>query len=617
MTKLMNAALAGACIIGPATIADAQPIDQPTDVIIVSATRTPTPISQVGASVSVIDAAALQSRQYQFAGDAIADVAGAAIAQNGAFGGQSALRIRGEASGRTLVRIDGVVVNDPSAPGGGFNFANLDVADIEQIEILKGPQSILYGSEAIGGVVDITTKRGAGRPSVNAFAEAGSFKTYRAGAGVSGGGEDADYRINVFGLRTDGISKADAADGNGEADDFESIAVSGAGGVNLADALRLEGNVRYGAANTEFDGFPPPNFSLADSDDRDETEELYAAGRAIVTLFDGNVENVVSLGYSAIERNNFSGDTLSFFADGERVSAEYLGRFTVNQWLSGVVGAETEETEIDTGTEAEDITVNSVFGLLQLAPIDRLTITGGVRHDDHETFGGATTGRATAALRFDEVGATLRGSWGTGFAAPSLFQLNFVCCGGTAPNRDLEPEKSEGWDVSIEKTAFNETLRGRVTYFRQVTENLIDFDFLSGAYINVDETVRKGVEFEGAWAPSPQFSVDVSYAYIDAIDRSTDLALLRQPRHAVTGHITWRPVDPLQLSTSVRYNGEERDGGGDIPSFFTVDLRGAYAVSDSIELYGRVENLFDEEYQDILGYGEPGLSAFGGVRLRL
>jgi len=587
------------------------------DKIIVSATRAPTPVNQVGASVSVIDAADISARQYQFAADAIADTVGAAIARNGAFGGLTSLRIRGEASGRTLVLIDGVVVNDPSAPGGGFNFASLDVADIEKIEVLRGPQSILYGSEAIGGVVNIITKRGNGAPQLTLFAEGGSFKTYRGGAGLSGGGARGDYRISAFGIKTDGISKADESDGNGEADAFDSYSLSGNFGLNVEDNFRLESFLRFGRSNTEFDGFPPPDFSLADSADRDETEEVAAAGRALITVFDGKLENIVSVGYSAIKRNNFSGDTPTFFAEGTRVSFEYLGRFQLAPWLSGVAGAETETADIDTGDINDDVTTNSVFGLLQLTPVKRLTLTGGVRHDDHETFGGATTGRVTAALAIDEAGVILRSSWGGGFAAPTLFQLNFVCCGGAQPNRNLIAERSNGWDVSAEKTFLDGAATARVTYFRQATDNLIDFEFTSGAFINIDQTLRKGVEAEVDWRLSDTISFGGAYAYIDAVELPSGDALLRQPRHAASVHASWRPAAPLNLSASVRYNGEERDSFGATGSFVRADIRASYAVSDTLELFGRIENLLDEQYQDVLGFGAPGLSAFAGIRVRL
>lgn len=606
LLKTVAGAAAFAALVAGAAAEDA-------DTIVVSATRAPLALSEVGSAVTVIEAAALETKQYQFVADALADAAGLSIARNGAFGGQAALRIRGESSGRTLVVIDGVVVNDPSAPGGGFNFASLDVADIERIEIVRGPQSILYGSEAIGGVVSITTRRGEGPPSLRAFVEGGSFATFRGGASVTGADGGVDYGVSVTGLTSKGVSRADGGD---EPDGIDSYAASANLGFDATSNLRFETSLRYARARTDFDGFPPPDFVLADTEDEDRTEEFLAAGRVLLTLFDGRFENIVTVGYRRIDRENFLGDVTTFEAEGARLSAEYLARLKLSEQITLVAGAETERTRTDTSGIDDAVRVNSVFGLAAVKPVAGLTLTAGARHDDHETFGGVTTARVTGAYDIAGAGLTLRGSWGEGFAAPSLFQLNFVCCGGTEPNRDLEPETSQGWDVGFDKRLGSAAML-RATWFRQTTENLIDFDFFSGAYINVAAAMRKGVEAELAVAPMAGVDLSVSYAYIDATDRTTGLPLLRQPKHALTASGDIRATDRLSLGASLRYNGREADGGGPIDAWTRLDLRAAYAVNRKLEIYGRIENVTDADYQDVLGYGEPGIAAYGGVRLRL
>ncbi|MBB5517422.1 TonB-dependent receptor plug domain-containing protein [Amphiplicatus metriothermophilus] len=616
-TAVIRTLIAGAgclaALTGPAAGEESRPAE---DEIVVIATKSPLPASETGASVTVIDAAEIETRQYQFVADALADAAGLSIARNGAFGGQAALRIRGEASGRTLVMIDGVVVNDPAAPGGGFNFGDLDVADIARIEILRGPQSILYGSEAIGGVVAITTRRGAGAPSLNAFVEGGSFATFRGGAGLTGAGSRLDYGLTVSGLTTDGVSRADEADGAREADGLERYTASANLGADLAENFRLESSLRYNHALTEFDGFPPPDFTLADTDDVEESESVLAAGRAILTLFDGRSENIASIGYHRIERENRLGEMTTFESRGGRISAEYLARIRFSERLSLVAGAKSERTRIDTAEADEDVVVNSVYGLVAVKPVAPLTVTAGARHDDHETFGGETTARVTAAYAVEAADLTLRGSWGEGFAAPTLFQLNFVCCGGTAPNRDLRPETSTGWEAGFDKR-FGALATLRATYFRQRTENQIDFDFFSGAFVNLDETLRRGVEAELALRPLSALDLHVAYAFVKGENEQTGAPLLRQPRHAATASADWRATAALSLGATLRYNGEENDIGGIVDDFVRVDLRGAYAVNEKIELYARLENAFDAQYQDVLGFGEPGIAVFGGVRARL
>ncbi len=596
-----------------ATLLASPAVAQDEDTIVVSATKTPLPLSQVGSAVTVIEADELVQRQYQFVADALSQTAGLAIARNGSFGGQAALRIRGEAAGRTLVLIDGVAVNDVSAPGGGFNFANLDAADVERIEIIRGPQSILYGSEAIGGVVSITTKRGEGEPEAQLFLEGGSFATFRGGASVAGASGAADYGVTVSGMTSNGVSRADGGD---EADGIDEYTASANLGLDAASNLRFETSLRYNHTRTDFDGFPPPAFELADTEDEDRSEEFLAAGRGLLTLFDGKLENIVTVGYHRIDRESVLGDTTTFEGEGDRLSAEYLARVKLSDKISFVAGAEHERTHTDTSGVDDAVDVNSVFGLVALTPVQNFTVTAGARHDDHETFGGQTTARATAAYNIEQAGLVVRGSWGEGFAAPSLFQLNFVCCGGTEPNRDLEPETSKGWDVGFDKR-LGDIATLRATYFRQETENQIDFDFGTGAYINVASTLRKGVETELALRPLAGVDVSVSYAYIDATDRTTGLPLLRQPKHAVAINGDWRATSRLSLGATLRYNGEEADGAGPIDDWTRVDFRASYAATKSLELFGRVENAFDADYQDVLGYGEPGVAVFGGVRVRI
>lgn len=586
---------------------------QDNDTIVVSATKSPLPLSQVGSAVTVIEADEIVQRQHQFVADALSQTAGLAIARTGSFGGQAALRIRGEAAGRTLVVIDGVVVNDASAPGGGFNFASLDAADVERIEIIRGPQSILYGSEAIGGVVSITTTRGDGAPEGQVFFEGGSFATFRGGASVTGAAGATDYGVTVSGIASNGVSRADGGD---EADGIDEYAASANLGFDAANSLRFETNLRYNHARTDFDGFPPPAFELADTEDEDFSEEFLAAGRALLTLFDGKFENIVTVGYHKIDRESELGDVTTFEGEGDRLSAEYLARFKLSEQISFVAGAEHERTHTDTSGIDDAVDVNSVFGLAALTPVENLTLTAGGRHDDHETFGGETTARVTAAYNIEPADLVLRGSWGEGFAAPSLFQLNFVCCGGTEPNRDLQPETSDGWDVGFDKR-LGDTATLRATYFRQTTRNQIDFDFATGAYINVASTLRKGVETELALHPFAGVDVSVSYAYIDATDRATGLPLLRQPKHSVALNGDWRATGRLSLGATLRYNGEEADGAGPIDEWTRVDFRASYAATRSLELFGRVENALDADYQDVLGYGEPGVAAFGGVRVRI
>lgn len=616
MTKQLYLRLAltcgAACAVNPVASAFAQPDAAiARDELIVSATRTPNRLDEVGSSVTVILAEEIAARQYAFTADVLRDAPGVTIARNGAFGGVASARIRGASSGQTLVVIDGIVVNDPAAPQGGFNFANLDVVDIDRIEILRGPQSILYGADAIGGVISITTKTG--QSSTQAFIEGGSFSTVRGGASLSAGGDDAYGRITISGITTDGVSRAAVGT---EDDGFRSIAGSFKGGLSLNENWRTEITARYGDARAEIDGFPPPTFTLGDTQETEDTTDYAIAGRLLQDY--ANFDGALTVSYNNIERRNLDGDFETFTADGDRVSADYLGAIELSDAFRFIGGGEIERTSVIVSGVDESADNGAVFGMIELSPTPNLTLSAGGRRDEFSNFDGATTARVAAAWAAPGD-IVLRGSWGQGFRAPTLFELNFDQF-GTVPNPDLQPERANGFDVGIEKqfvTAGDHDISLRATFFHTRVDDQIAFDFAGSGFFNIAETRLRGLELESAWRPSDWFSAQLNYNLIDAIDRQTGLQLLRQPKHSGTAIISISPMENLSLSTTVTVNGEENDTPAPNDSFVRVDFRASYAISDRLELYGRVENATDTDYQDVSGFGEPGIASFGGVRVRL
>ena len=610
---LCGAALAG---ISPVAVAQTAELSD-ADEIIVEGSRLLQTTTEIGSSVSVITAEMIDQLGFDFAVDAIAAAPGVTVNQNGGFGGVASIRIRGASSEQTLVLIDGVPVNDASAPGGGFDFSRLDTESIERIEILKGPQSTLWGGDAIGGVVSVITKRPTAGFGATGFAEYGSFNTFRGGAAVDGASDVGDFRIAVAGLTTDGISKADEDDGNTEEDPFDSLTLSGRGGLNLGDA-RLEVSALWNDASTDFDSFDfsaPGNVS--DGDELSETEEFNGIVTFKAPLFDGRLENLLLFGYSEISRENFTNGAPGFSAEGDRLLYRYQGTFTLNASNKIAFGAEREESDAN----GEDTAINGFFGLYEVKPIAGVTLTGGVRVDDHETFGSETTGRVALAYN-PTPNITLRGSWGQGFKAPTIFQTTFFCCGAVGPNADLKPERSSAFDVGAEWRSNDGRTHFSVTYFNQDTEDQIDFSFFAGGYENIARVKSQGVEVSGALQVADWLRVSADYAYLDAED-GDGFDLARLPTHSGDAVVAIDPAGPLSGAILVRYNGEEEIVAGG--PFFTstlddwvrVDLNARYALNETIELYGRVENLFDEDYQQIFGYGTPGLSGSFGVRLRM
>ena len=583
------------------------------DTIIVNGSRLDQTMTEIGSSVSVITRDDLEELGVDFALDAIATAPGVTVNQNGAFGGNASVRIRGASNDQTLVLIDGVPVNDPTGTGGGYNFAYLDTDTIERIEVLKGPQSTLWGSDAIGGVVSITTKRPTEGLSGTVFGEYGSFNTLRGGASISNANEIGDFRLAATGLTTDGISKADEANGNSEDDGYDSQTVSAKGGLNLPASVRLETSLMWSDAESEYDSYAfGAQGSVADGDEVTNSETLSGNITLKAPLFDGRLENLVQIGYADIERENTSNGVQSYFTEGDRVLFRYQGTFAINDTNTLAFGTEREETSAN----EQESSIDSLFALYEFKPVDSFTLTGGIRVDDHETFGSETTGRVAAAWTATDQ-LTFKASWGQGFKAPSIFQSTYICtfCGLTAPNTNLKAETSEAYDIGVQWQSADERIVLGATLFDQETENMIDFSYTAG-YDNIALVDSQGGELTGAYAINNWLGIAASYTFIDSDDGNGN-ALARLPESTGNISASFDPDGPFSGAVLVRYNGEEANtDGSELDSWTRVDLTGSYDLNDTVEIYGRIENLLDEEYQQILGYGTPGLSGSVGVRLR-
>ncbi len=582
------------------------------DTIVVTGTRIEQTTAETGSTVRIIDADEIAALGFSHALDAVAAAPGVTVNQNGSFGGSATVRIRGASSDQTLVLIDGVSVNDASSPGGGFNFARLDTGNIERIEILSGPQSTLWGSDAIGGVISITTRRPGEGLGGSLFAQGGSYGAFRGGASVGHGSAAGDFRLAATRLNTDGISRADERNGNTEDDGFESLTLSARGGLNLPRDARLEGSLLWNDADSEFDSFHfGAQGNVGDGDEISRTEELSGHLALKAPLFDGRLDNLLLVGRAEIDRENFSDGVQSFEARGERTLFRYQGTLSVDARNTLVVGAEREESS----ASGNDSSINGFFALYEWQPADIVTLTGGLRSDDHERFGSETTARIAAAVR-PVPNLTLRASWAQGFKAPTIFQTTFFCCGAPAANADLRPERSEGIDFGAEWRPDSGLGYIGLTYFSQDTEDLIDFSFAIGGYENIDEVASKGIEVSAGWNLTESVTLSADYAWIKA--REGDGSTLRRlPAHAGDLALSYDPSGPFSGTVLLRFNGRETNSDGSRLNDWTrVDVNARYALTERLELFGRIENLFDTHYQQILGYGTPGLSGSVGVRWR-
>ncbi len=609
-TTPIKVALAASTILAPTSAVAAYELaDDEIEEFVVVAGRRSQPLTQIAKSVSVLSDQVLADRQYSYVVDALQSLPGLSINQNGSFGGSATVSIRGASTDQTVILIDGVQMNDVSSPGGGFNFANLDPNGIERIEVLRGPQAVLYGSDAIGGVINIITKSGGEGFGADAFAEYGAFDSLRLGGNARGGSDRVGFNLSASYSETDGISAADEANGNTEADGYENLTLRGKVTAQLADTASFEVTSSYVDSENEYDSFGP-----TDGDQVGESTEFSIAGRGRLALFGGRLNNTVSVEYSTIDRENFTDGVSSFTAEGERFNLDYLGVLDITEGWTLTAGAQHERSN-DKTDDADALTIDSLFGLITFTGIEGLTLSGGLRLDDHETFGSTTNGELNAAYVLDGTGTKLTAAWSEGFKAPTIFQLTFACCGFEA-NPNINPERAEAWEIGVSQPFLDGRVTLGATYFDQDIDDLIDFDFTVG-YDNIARASIKGIELTLDAALTDTLSLQANYTHQDADDLDTGERLERRPDDEAFAAITWKPVDKISTTVALTYNDDELDSSGaTVDSWTKVDLRASYALTDTVDLYGRVDNLFDEQYQQILGYGTPGISAYAGIRTR-
>ncbi|MCF8474813.1 MAG: TonB-dependent receptor [Emcibacter sp.] len=577
--------------------------------IIVSATRYARPLSEIGSSVTVITAEDMEKSQTVFIQDILQNVAGVSLNQNGPFGGTSSVRIRGAASAQTVVLIDGIQMNDVAAPNGGYDFANLDPSGVERIEVLRGPQSILYGSDAMGGVVNIITPTGTEDIKSSLYAEGGSYNTFRAGGNIMGQMDKISFNLSASTITTDGISKADKNDGNSENDGYRNISLHGKITAQLSENHSLQLISRYGDSRVDYDGFPPPFYSLSDTNDVSFSKEFLIAGRGFFNYLDGALQNSLSVEYSTIKRRGENdGLPVSYLSfEGNRLNLDYLGHYDVNDDFGISFGLQHEETKSDTISSLK-FNIDSVFSELSWQGIDGLTITAGLRYDDHNQYGGTTTSRFTAAYYFPESNTKIFANWGEGFKAPTIYQLT----DGWSGNPDLRPEESNGWEIGIEQNILDNKIQIGITYFDQKFKNMIGWN---GLYFNLDNVHTKGIEIFADLHVTENLSLSGNYTYTNAKDTNLDTPLIRTPKNAGFAEITWQTTSDLSLGASMIYNGKESDAWTDgTKGWLRFDLKSSYQLTDKIEFYGRIDNLFDKEYQQVAGYGTPDRSYYIGLR---
>ncbi|GAA4040569.1 TonB-dependent receptor plug domain-containing protein [Parerythrobacter jejuensis] len=607
----------------------------PVQVVTITVTGTPIEVEDTGQPVTIIQREEIEQVQGPDLTRLLRRAPGVTISRNGGVGGFTGVRVRGAEAEQLLVLVDGVRVNDPSSPAGGFDFGNLLPGTIAQIDLLRGSNSTVWGSDALGGVMAVRSRAETG---LDGSVEYGARDTLS--VTLAGGVEGDTGFLGLAGgyYSSDGFS---AAASGTEPDGFEQFALSGRGRLYLSDTIELFASGRYAEGELEIDGFPFPTFTLSDTAEFQETTQ-YSASVGIMRDA-GPLFVQAAYSFADTQRANFDpavGPAPGFTSDGHSDRIDVKGEWRPIGPVLVNFGADAEWTSLETNFTPRQNT-RIIGGHVQLG-IEFGGLSGhlGLRQDDHARFGSATSFGADISY---EIATDLRvkASIGEGFKAPSLFQL-FSDFG----NDDLVPEKSTSFDLGLAWKDRSAPAYASATLYRRDSEDLIQFvscfgvaggictNRPFGTYDNVAQARAQGIELEAGVTLADVLQARVAYAYIDTEDRSAGAAtqgnrLARRPRHAFTGSLDWTvgildrwDTTGLSVGADIRIVSSAFDDAFNatrLDNYLVFDLRAELPVAELADdkhlvLFGRVENLFDEQYQTAAGYGQAGRGVFGGVR---
>ncbi len=594
------------------------------DPVVVTATRTSTPLSELGSAVTVVTSEDIEEKQQTRVVEVLRNIPGVNIVQSGNTGGTVSIYLRGTDTRHTLVLIDGVEYRDV-AGFGGADIANLTTENIERIEVVRGAQSVLYGSDAIGGVINIITKKGTRAPEGYASVEKGSYQTNIFKAGIASGTDLADVNFSVSNIDTQGFSSADEDNGNTETDGYTDTTASLNIGIRPSDIVAWRVSLRSTEASYDYDGSTydatAGRYVLIDADNTQDVSEQTGRIEGTFTLLDGRWIMTVGSAITNSERTY----------DEETSDSEYHGRLTkfdlqntvlINDQNTLTLGAETEKEEFDYYYDdfVVDYYDDSADGKARTNAVyvqDQLTFgsfstTLGLRYDDHDEFGGKTTWRVAPTYNFKATGTRIKGSVGTGFKAPTLFQLY-----SSYGNRDLEAEKSFGWDAGIEQELLDSSLILSVSYFYNDVDDYIDYYFnpvtYDFSYQNIKKLKTKGIESSAVWFACDYFNLKLAYTYTDSEDADGE-RLARRPLHKASVDMILYPLDNVDVTLTTTYTSDREDGADTLDNYTLVNLAASWQVIENLTLFGRIDNLFDEDYQEVTDYGTAGLSGYLGLK---
>jgi vitamin B12 transporter len=641
------------CVLAGAAFADTaldQSTDSSLDEVVVVANRAPEPLSKVGSSVTVLNDAAIKDSQQTVVSDLLAQTPGVTFARYGGVGQTTSVFIRGAESDQTVVVIDGVQLNDPSTTAGGFDFAKLLTSDISRIEILRGAQSTLYGSQAMGGVINIITAEPTTPFGGDVTLEGGSHDTGYFNGAIGGKDDALMWRLSGNWYGTSGIPAFDEVYGGKRLCASQIGGGSGQMRYDFTPDLELDVRGYYTQSRTDFDGNDTPTGAFGDDSEYGKTSQFLEYTGLTLRSPDRTFTNRVAFQYTDSDTRYYDPKvidsdpqlnpptTVTFYGFGGNVREEYQGTWQFAPQYQAVFGAQHERSTIDTDSPAYDFTtpaplrnfatIDSGYVQLQGEVLSGLTLTAGDRYDRHDVYGGHSTDQVAAAWALNDNQTILRASFGQGFKAPSLYQL-YSNYGNTA----LQPEQSHSWDTGVEQHAWDGRVMVSATYFQSDSRDLIEFFDCttpgplcatepSGYYANIERAAAHGVELQSTVNPTAELSLAANYTFTDTEDKSPGSAtfgneLPRRPKDAANASATYRWPSQLSTTVATRYAGPSYDDAANdikLGGYVLVDLRVSYALRDRLEVYARVENIADKHYETAYQYGTLGRVAYAGLR---
>ena len=588
--------------------------------IIVTASGFEQPRSETGQAIDIVDRDRLDQLQSATISEALQTVPGVSIATRGGLGSQSSAFIRGGNSAQTLVLIDGVRINDLTSPNGAFDFGGLMTGNIGRVEILRGPNSVIWGSQAIGGVVNVQSIAPVSGFEGRIAGEYGSHDTKRLNANIAGSNGLLEGSIGGSFVDTDGIS---ALAGGTERDGYDNKTGNARLKARVSDSFTLDVRSYYNRATVAYDSaFGVGANGLPVSRNR----QFVGYVGANIDALDGKMQNRIAYTRTEIKRigtDPVVGSYNNFNLRGSIDRAELHSALDVNETLTLVAGAEYERSFTSTSFEgakpnAARNDVTSGFGQMILRPVAGLTVTAGVRHDVYGDYGGQTTFGGNAAFTPNAGRTMFRATYGEGFRAPTLTE-------GQPPygNPDLKPETARNFDLGVEHQFLDGKAQIFTTYFNRRSNDLIAFSAISFTSENIDKVTSKGLEAGLSLNPTDRVDIRASYTLVDAINRTAGANFgnrqALRPQHSMSLTADWQTPFGLSVGSSLLLIGDSFDNATNsvrLDGYALVGLRASMPLSDGLEMYGRVDNLFDADYIMVAGYNSFGRRATIGVRAK-